>query len=149
MEAHLCLVCWRTQTSKDRHEDHMVRYHRDSEKTKVRICQSGTGISSKEKIRKEHFFSNVFITLFIITELFLKSEYLLLFKLNLLMVPIVKKPATVDHKSSLKIILAKHFLSRCPYAPDSEKLRIYYLNIHLFNYLCIIIHMYYIIYIWI
>ena len=49
VEAHLCLVCWRTQTSKDRHEDHMVRYHRDSEKTKVGICQRDTGISCKEK----------------------------------------------------------------------------------------------------
>ena len=32
------------------------------------------------------------------------------------MVPIVKKPAPGDHKSSLKISLAKLFLARCPYA---------------------------------
>ena len=51
-----------------------------------------------------------------ITKLFLKSESLLLFKLNKLMVPIGKKPAPGDHKSSLKISLPKLFLVRCPCA---------------------------------
>ena len=57
-------------------------------------------------------FSDVFISLFSC----LKSESLLLFKLNQLMVPIGKKAAPGDHESSLKIFLAKRFLARCPCA---------------------------------
>ena len=54
--------------------------------------------------------------IYILQNCFLKSEYLLLFKINQLMVPIGKKPATGDHGSSLKIFLAKLFLARCPCA---------------------------------
>ena len=53
----------------------------------------GTGISCKEKNREENFQICVYLSFFIITKLFLKSESLLLFKLNYLIVPIGKKPA--------------------------------------------------------
>ena len=61
-------------------------------------------------------FKCVYLSLFMITKLFLKSKSLLLFKLNQLMVPIGKKSAPDDHESSLKIFLAKLFLARCPCA---------------------------------
>ena len=70
----------------------------------TRVSLTGTGISCKEKIARK-IFKCVYLFLFIITKLFLKS--LLLFKLNSLMVPIGKKPAPGDHKSCLKLFLAK------------------------------------------
>ena len=63
-------------------------------------------------------FKCVYLSLFIITKLFLKSESLLLLKLNKLMVPKGKEPAPGDHESSLKIFLAKLFLARCPCATN-------------------------------
>ena len=66
------------------------------------------GNNSRGKI-----FKSVYLSLFIIKKLFLKSEYLLLFKLNWLMVPIGKKSALSDHESSLKNFLSKLFLARC------------------------------------
>ena len=71
-----------------------------------------TGISCKEKNRKENF--QMFLSLiFLITKLFLESESLLLFKLNYLMVPIGNKPAPGDHESIFKIFLAKFLLAGC------------------------------------
>ena len=58
----------------------------------------------------------VYLSLFMITKLFLKSESLFVFKIILLLVPIGKKPATGDHESSLNILLAKLSLARCPCA---------------------------------
>ena len=71
---------------------------------------AGTGKSCKEKICKENF-KSIYISFFMIIKLFLKSESLLLFKLNKLMVQRGKKPAPGDHESSLKIFLAKLFLA--------------------------------------
>ena len=56
------------------------------------------------------------LSFYIITKLFLKSQSLLLFKLNLLIVPIGKKPAPGDHQSSLNF-LCETFpckMSMCP-----------------------------------
>ena len=52
-------------------------------------------------------FISVYLFLFIITKLFLKSESLLIFKLNQLIAPIGKKPAPGDHESSLKHLICK------------------------------------------
>ena len=68
-------------------------------------------LERKKFVRK--IFKCVYISLLIITKLFLKYESLLLFKLNQLMVLIGMKPAHVDHESTFKIFLAKLFLARC------------------------------------
>jgi hypothetical protein len=75
------------------------------------------GYLARKKFARK-IFKCVYLSLFIITKLFLKSESLLLLKLNKLMVPKGKEPAPDDHESSLKIFLAKHFLARCPCATN-------------------------------
>ena len=57
-------------------------------------------LQGKKFARK--IFKYVYLSFFIITKLFLKSESLQLFRRNYLMVPIEKKPAPGDHESSLK-----------------------------------------------
>ena len=59
---------------------------------------AATGKSCKEKTRKQNF-QMCLSLFFLITNLFLKSESLFLFKLNLLVDPIGKKPAPGDHES--------------------------------------------------
>ena len=71
-------------------------------------CKKGTDISRKENFKCVYHF------LFIITKLILKSESLLLFKLNQLILPIGKKPAPGDHKYSLKFFICKLSFARCP-----------------------------------
>ena len=84
--------------------------------TKIRsTIIGGTGISCKEKNRKENFKMNVSLSF---------HNYKIVFKVRIssplqtsqLMVPIGKKPAPGDHESCLKIFLAKLFLARCPCA---------------------------------
>ena len=67
--------------------------------------KDGTRISRKEKLRKEKLFKCVYLSLFIITKLSLKSESLVFFKLNQLIISIKKKSASNDHKPSLKILI--------------------------------------------
>ena len=83
-----------------------------------KICQDsdtihdGTGISCKKNIARK-IFKCVYLSLFIITKLFLKSESL---QTELVDGSNKKKPAPSDHKSSLKILIAKLFFVRCPCA---------------------------------
>ena len=60
---------------------------------------------SKQKDSQEKF--SMYLSLFKITKLFLKSESLLLFKLNMMMVAIGKKPALRVHESILKVVTCK------------------------------------------
>jgi hypothetical protein len=62
----------------------------------------GTGRDLARKSVAKKSFKCVYLSLFIIITLFLKSESLLLCKLKKLVVAIGKKPAPVDHESSLK-----------------------------------------------
>ena len=68
-------------------------------------------LASKKLSKK--IFKCFYLSLFIITQLFLKSESILPFKPNQLMVLIGKKRAPGNHESSLKIFHAKLFLARC------------------------------------
>ena len=73
-----------------------------------------------EKLRKE-IFKCIYLSLFINAKLFLKSESLILFKLNQLMVAIGKKLAPGDHESSLKIKFASCPLQDVTYTYISTK----------------------------
>ena len=66
---------------------------------------------SQGKNSQGRFFVN--LSLFIITKKILKSESLILLKLNQLMVAIGKKPALGDHESSLKKLICELSLGRC------------------------------------
>ena len=57
------------------------------------------------------FFKCVHLSLFMIITLFLKSESLILFKLNKLMVEIRNQPAPGDYEISLKNVICKMFLN--------------------------------------
>ena len=85
-------------------------------------CQSSLkytaqGSLARKKLARK-IFKCVYLSFFMITNLFLKSESLLLFKLNKLMVSIGKKLAPGEHESSLKIFLCK--MSLCPYKHSNK-----------------------------
>ena len=76
----------------------------------IQGIQMDTGISCKENFQMCLYLS------FHNYKIIFKSQSLLLFKLNFLMVPIRKKTAISDQESRLKIFHARLFLARCPCA---------------------------------
>ena len=73
---------------------------------------------------------SVYISLTIITKLFLKFEPLFPFELNKLVVAIGNEPAPGDHESSLKNLICKLSLARCPCAVTASQKQILIVRIN-------------------
>ena len=66
-------------------------------------------IEKKFTLSYKRLYKCVYLSFFIIAKLFLKSESLIIFKVNLLIGPIGMKTAPGDHKPNLR-----NFISSCP-----------------------------------